>query len=35
VLHLSYGFGFLRGIIDHVLRRGRPAPDPAALAPSR
>ncbi|HEV8400732.1 MAG TPA: glycosyltransferase family 2 protein [Gemmatimonadales bacterium] len=35
VLHASYGFGFLRGIVDHVLRRGRVAPDPAALAPSR
>jgi len=24
VLHLSYGIGVLRGLIDRVLRRGRP-----------
>lgn len=35
VLHASYGLGFLRGVVDHVLRRGRVVPDPAALAPSR
>jgi glycosyltransferase involved in cell wall biosynthesis len=35
VLHASYGFGFLRGVVDHVLRRGRGRPDPATLAPSR
>jgi glycosyltransferase involved in cell wall biosynthesis len=37
VLHMGYGFGFLRGVVDHVLLRGRRAPvaDRAALAPTR
>jgi glycosyltransferase involved in cell wall biosynthesis len=35
VLHASYGLGFLRGIVDHVVRQGRAVPDPATLAPSR
>ena len=37
VLHVSYGFGFLRGIVDHILLRGRngPAANSATLAPTR
>jgi glycosyltransferase involved in cell wall biosynthesis len=35
ILHVSYGFGYLKGILDFLILRKREAPDPLALSVSR
>jgi GT2 family glycosyltransferase len=35
IVHVGYGLGFLRGLVDHILWPGRRPPDAATLARSR